>query len=114
MSWKRLPNETDTNVFFKRTRKKAFVVHTRDDGEECKVLLSFLQNDLYPNDDNYFSKYRDNNTKALFTHNVCVSVCVKRQEWVLWQQVTVFTLNVNIFRNATSKIKGKRKRKRNV
>ena len=33
--------------------------------------------------------------EALFTHNVCV--CVKCQEWVLWQQVKVLT-HVCIFR----------------
>ena len=53
---------------------------------------------------------RDFMAQALFTRNVCVCVCVKREEWFLWQQVTVFILDVNIFKNATSKIKGKRKR----
>ena len=30
--------------------------------------------------------------KALFTRNVCI--CVKRREWVLWQQMMVFTDDV--------------------
>ena len=52
--------------------------------------------------------------KALFTRNVCVCVCVKRQEWVPWQQVMVFILDICISKNATSKIKGKCKRRRYV
>ena len=47
--------------------------------------------------------------KALFARNVCICVCVKRQEWVLWQQVMVFTLDVCIFKNVMAKIKGKRR-----
>ena len=37
--------------------------------------------------------------KALFTRNVCIYVFVKCQEWVLWQQVMVFTLNICVFKN---------------
>ena len=37
---------------------------------------------------------------------VCVFVCVKRPEWVLWKQVMMFTPNVCIFKN-----NGKDKRK---
>ena len=32
--------------------------------------------------------------KGLFTRNVWVCFNSKRQEWVLWQQVMVFTLNI--------------------
>ena len=32
-------------------------------------------------------------TKGLFTRNVCICICIKRQEWVLWQQVIVFKLS---------------------
>ena len=31
--------------------------------------------------------------------NVCVCIWVKRQEWILWQQVMVFTLDTCIFKN---------------
>ena len=41
---------------------------------------------------------------ALFTRNVCVCVYVKRQKWVLWQQMMVFTLNICIFKDGTAKI----------
>ena len=34
-----------------------------------------------------------------------VSVCTKRQEWVLWEQVIVATYDVCIFMNGTAKIK---------
>ena len=35
--------------------------------------------------------------KALFTLNVCACVCVKIQEWVLWQQTMVFILDICIW-----------------
>ena len=49
--------------------------------------------------------------KALFTRNICISVYVKIQEWVLWQQVMVFIHNVYAFKNGTVKIKQKCKRR---
>ena len=40
-------------------------------------------------------KFRDSLSStwpfALFTRNVCICLCLKLQEWVLWQQVIVFT-----------------------
>ena len=42
---------------------------------------------------------------------VCVCVYVKRQEWFLLQRVMVFTLNIYISKNGTTKIKEKRKRR---
>ena len=39
-------------------------------------------------------KARKGNYYALFTHNVCIYVYVKHQEWVLWQQKMGFTLNI--------------------
>ena len=32
------------------------------------------------------------------TCNVCICVCIKCQEWVPWQQITVFTINACIFK----------------
>ena len=32
-------------------------------------------------------------TKGLFTRNVCICICIKREEWGLWQQVIVFKLS---------------------
>ena len=43
--------------------------------------------------------------QALFTHNICVCICMKHQEWGLWQQMMLFTLNVCIFKNWIAKIK---------
>ena len=45
--------------------------------------------------------------KSKWDLNVCIWVCVKHQEWVLWQQVMVFTLNVWTLKNKPAKIKEK-------
>ena len=37
-------------------------------------------------------------SKALFTLNVCVYICIKLQEWVLGQQMMAFILNVCLWR----------------
>ena len=52
--------------------------------------------------------------KTLFRRIFCVCVCFNLHEWVLWQQVMVFTLNVFIFKNRIAKIKEKRKHRRYV
>ena len=46
-------------------------------------------------------------SKALFTRNAGICICVKNQEWVLWQQVIMFTFSVCIFKKGTAKIKEK-------
>ena len=48
--------------------------------------------------------------QVLFTCKVGVRVFVKYHEWVQWQQVMVFTLNVCIFKQRTAKVKEKCKR----
>ena len=54
------------------------------------------------------------NTKAMFTPNVYICVCVRCQEWDVWQQMMVFTFNVSIFKKETTKIKEKREGRRYV
>ena len=49
--------------------------------------------------------------KTLFTCNVCVCICIERQERVLWQQVIVFTLNLCVLKIGMEKIKEKCKRR---